>query len=116
MAGFADGGEKPGKELALIPGAVRDADQFLAGHADTKARRDRIAALVDGFETPFGLELLATVHWLVAHESVGSAAEVVKATYGWNDRKKQFTDRQLHLAMERLAQDRWIPESVVSSR
>jgi len=116
VAGFADGGEKPGKELALVPGAVRDADEFLATHSDTKDRLERVAALVDGFETPYGLELLATVHWIVAHESIGGPEKITAATYAWGDRKRQFTDRQLHLAIERLARNHWIPESAASGR
>jgi hypothetical protein len=95
-----------------VPGAVEDAKAFLEGHSDTKYRLDRVAALVDGFETPFGLELLATVHWLVAHESIAGADEIAKATYAWNERKKQFTDRQIRLAVHRLLQNRWIAESV----
>jgi O-acetyl-ADP-ribose deacetylase (regulator of RNase III) len=111
VAGFADGGDEPGKAIALVPGAVQDANAFLEGHADTKARLNRVAALVDGFETPFGLELLATVHWLVAHEAITGTDSIVRSTYEWNERKKQFTDRQLRLAVDRLVQNQWIPES-----
>jgi O-acetyl-ADP-ribose deacetylase (regulator of RNase III) len=108
VAGFADGGEKPGKEISLVPGAVEDAKQFLADHPDTKSRLDRVAALVDGFETPFGLELLATVHWLVAHDAISGADEITRSTYAWSERKRQFTDRQLRLALDRLVQAQWV--------
>ena len=108
LAGFSDGGEKPEKEIALIPGAVDDANRFLANHADTCERFDRVASLVEGFETPYGLELLSTVHWLAAHESVKDQDKLVRATHLWNERKKQFTDRQLRLAFDRLVQNGWI--------
>ncbi len=36
-----------------------------------------MTSLVEGFESPFGLELLATVHWVMKHESVDSVPEVV---------------------------------------
>ena len=55
-----------------------------------------------GFETPFGLELLSTVHWTIARESAGSINEVVSKIYGWNDRKKQFSPRQIALAVDVL--------------
>jgi hypothetical protein len=90
---------------------MTDAGAFLAGHPDTKSRLERVAALVDGFETPFGLELLATVHWLAAHESIAGADELTRATYAWNERKKQFTDRQIRLAIDRLQRTQWIVES-----
>ena len=111
VTGCSASGDKPGKEIALVPGAVQDAHEFLEGHSDTKARLDRVATLVEGFETPFGLELLSTVHWLVAHEFISGADSIVRSTYEWNERKKQFTDRQLRIAVDRLVQNQWVPES-----
>ena len=58
ISGYADGGDAPDKQLNLVPGAVEDATAFLSEHADSRARFDKVAALVDGFESPFGLELL----------------------------------------------------------
>ena len=62
VAGYADGGDAPDKPLTLVPGAVDDANAFLEANALTRERFDRVGRLVEGFETPFGLELLATVH------------------------------------------------------
>ena len=68
VSGYHDGGDAPDKQLELVPGAVKDAAAFLAGDVDTRSRFDRVGNLVEGFETPFGLELLATVHWVVTRE------------------------------------------------
>jgi O-acetyl-ADP-ribose deacetylase (regulator of RNase III) len=111
IIGFSGGGDKPGKQVSLVPGAVEDAKAFLEGHTDTRLRLDRVAALVDGFETPFGLELLSTVHWLIAHDTLSELDSVIRATYQWNERKKQFTERQIRLAVDRLQQVDWIYES-----
>ena len=64
VSGYANGGDAPDKELTLVPGAVDDAETYLAHHPDTRAHFERVAELVEGFETSFGLELLSTVHWL----------------------------------------------------
>jgi O-acetyl-ADP-ribose deacetylase (regulator of RNase III) len=81
VAGYADGGDAPDKPLTLVPGAVDDANAFLEANASTRDRFDRVGRLVEGFETPFGLELLATVHWVARHESQAkSPAEVVERT------------------------------------
>ncbi len=56
-------------ELELVPGAVTDANRFLEEHPDVRARFERVADLVAGFESSFGLELLSTVHWVIARES-----------------------------------------------
>ncbi len=108
VSGYADGGDAPDKQLELVPGAVAEATAALADHPKTRARFDRVADLVQGFETPFGLELLSTVHWATAHGKARSADEVIAATYAWNDRKRQFTPRQIHLARDILREKGWI--------
>jgi O-acetyl-ADP-ribose deacetylase (regulator of RNase III) len=109
VAGYGDGGEAPGKELSLVPGAVEEAETFLADNADVQARFARVADLVEGFETPFGLELLSTVHWVSRHENVERTDDLVRAVYSWADRKKQFTSRQIELASRTLGQKGWLP-------
>jgi hypothetical protein len=107
ISGYADGGDAPDKQLFLVPGAIEDAASFLAQHTDTRARFDRVSELVNGFESPFGLELLSTVHWLVKNETVSTLDDVVERTYAWNDRKRQFTKRQIGIAAEVLAKKGW---------
>ena len=107
ISGYADGGDAPDKQLNLVPGAVEDATAFLSEHADSRARFDKVAALVDGFESPFGLELLSTVHWVVKHESVATLHDAIERTYAWNDRKRQFTPRQIGIAVDVLSAQGW---------
>jgi hypothetical protein len=78
-----------------------------ACHADSGARFDRVADLVTGFETPFGLELLATVHWVVQQLEAGTPEAVVAATYGWNERKRRFSPRQICLTLDVLQSKGW---------
>lgn len=109
VAGYADGGDSPDKPLTVVPGAVEDARDFLAANADTRARFDRVGALVEGFETPFGLELLATVHWVAKYEKgVATLKDVVTKTHAWNERKKHFSKRQIGIALDVLAAQGWI--------
>jgi hypothetical protein len=67
-----------------------------------------VARLVEGFETPFGLELLATVHWVMAEEGAVEPAAVEAATYAWGTRKGAFSRDQIHLAAERLRCEGWL--------
>jgi O-acetyl-ADP-ribose deacetylase (regulator of RNase III) len=107
VAGYDDGGDAPDKPLTLVPGAVEEASTFLAAHADTRTRFDRVVGLVEGFESPFGLELLATVHWIMTRQAASAPDDVVAQTYAWNDRKRQFTPRQIGVAMETLFKQGW---------
>ncbi|AEJ00113.1 Appr-1-p processing domain protein [Nitrosomonas sp. Is79A3] len=110
VSGYADGGDAPDKTLQLVPGAVEDAAAFLQQHPDTRERFDKVSALVEGFESPFGLELLSTVHWIMKNETVSSINDVVKHTYAWSERKRQFTLRQIELAMQVLASKGWVAQ------
>ena len=68
------------------------------------------ADMIDGFESPFGLELLATVDWLLTKESVDPTVPAVReGLRRWRggpteaDRKHRlFDDRALGIALERL--------------
>lgn len=107
LSGYADGGDNPDKQLQLVPGAAAETESFLAAHPETCARLKRVEELVDGFETPFGLELLATVHW-VAQKGANSLQDVIQQTYAWNIRKRQFSPRQIELALTTLIRNRWL--------
>lgn len=108
VSGYADGGDVPDKQLKLVPGAIDDAAAFLESNVETRTRLDKVADLVEGFESPFGLELLATVHWIASKEGARSIEDIVKMTYAWNDRKRQFTTRQIALAANMLSHKGWI--------
>ena len=108
VSGYADGGDDPDKQLNLVPGALEDANEFLQKQKQTKERFERVSELVDGFESSFGLELLSTVHWVISEEAAETLEDIVKRTYAWNDRKQQFSRRQIELVANVLAQKGWI--------
>ena len=107
VTGYADGGDEPDKQLQLVPGAIDDATVFLDAHAETRERFNRVTNLVEGFESPFGLELLATVHWVMKHESIDYVPEIVERVHAWNERKIQFSSRQIGLAVNVLSRQDW---------
>lgn len=111
ISGYADGGDRPDKLLEIVPGALTDAETMLAEAEDTRRRFDTVANLVEGFETPFGLELLATVHWVARHEGAATIDEVVAAAYRWNDRKRRFSPEQLALAHDVLTRKGWLDKA-----
>jgi O-acetyl-ADP-ribose deacetylase (regulator of RNase III) len=108
IKGYGDGGDTPEKPLTILDDAGEQAMHYLADHPATQARFQRVSDLVSGFESPFGLELLATVHWLQSHENPQTIADLVRQTHDWNARKRQFSARQIHLASTVLAQGGWV--------
>ena len=69
------------------------------------------AALIDGFESPYGMELLATVDWLLSQEGIAPTVPAVREGlhhWGGGDgaaarKDRLFDDRALSIALQRLA-------------
>lgn len=109
VSGYADGGDAPDKPLKLVPGAVDEAEGFLQAHSGTKERFERVTKLVEGFESPYGMELLSTVHWVLKHDDgPTSMPDLITRVYAWGERKKRFTPRQIELAARALARHGWV--------
>ena len=90
---------------------------FVASYLKSEAKAyvaalEFTTALIDGFESPYGMELLATVDWLLERESVQpnvpALREGLRQWRGGADaaarKDRLFDDRALSIALERLAQ------------
>jgi len=108
VEGYSAGGDAPDEELKLIPGAFEQAEAFLADDPGTRERFDEVTRLVEGYETPFGLELLATAHWAMSVEGARTDDEVVEAFFGWEPPKSQFSSEQIVAAADRLRGGHWL--------
>lgn len=92
--------------IRILPAASREVGQFLADDEVTLKRIERVRNLIEGFETPYGMELLATVHW-VAMEN-GDADRIVPAVHAWNERKaKTFSANHIRTAHTQLSSLGW---------
>ena len=108
ISGYGDGGDGPDRLMEIVPGAVEDASEILNRSPGTRERFERVANLVDGFESAFGLELLSTVHWILENDAPASREELIAATYAWNERKRHFSPRQIELAAGVLTEKGWV--------
>lgn len=111
IIGYGDGQNNPETPISLMDDAVVEAEQFLEDRPDTRKRFDYVADLIEGFETPYGLELLATVHWAAtqinpdAAQNPESALKIVKH---WNTRKAKLMKLEhINVAWAQLRQRGW---------
>ncbi|MFK5892281.1 MAG: macro domain-containing protein [Pseudomonadota bacterium] len=107
IEGYDDGGDNPQKKLELIKNAVDTAQGFISNNDDTRLRTQRVVQLVDGFESPNGLELFATVHWIIKNHPKISPNDLVIKVHQWADHKRKFTPRQILIAFDILKQKGW---------
>lgn len=118
IRGVGDGSAKALDAIPfeLIEGAHDEAAALLEATSATAERIDRVMTLVEGFESTYGLELLATVHWAATRDDEGlerpaiiDERDVQQAVRSWNLRKARlFTERDVSLAYERLEQLGWL--------
>jgi len=99
--------------ISLLPGAEDEGSRWLSEHPDETS--DCIAAvlrLIEGFASAYGLELLATVHWVLTHNTDIRPEDVQAVTArvrSWNERKgRLFTEAHVARAIERLSAEGWL--------
>jgi O-acetyl-ADP-ribose deacetylase (regulator of RNase III) len=110
IRGYGDS-QRPDEEIELMPGAIEAADLFLIDKADSKQRVKKVDNLIEGFETPYGMELLSSVHWVAVRgdPAASDANSAIERVHQWNDRKrKMFKPDHIRIAWERLQDEGWI--------
>ena len=115
--GYGDGKDSPDTQLELLPGAVEAAEAFLAHSEDTKARMQQVADLIQGYEDPYGMELLSSVHWVMQHNQAAqdNADAAIVAVHAWNERKQRvLKSEHLSKAWSRLKEHRWDHSAVTA--
>jgi O-acetyl-ADP-ribose deacetylase (regulator of RNase III)/uncharacterized protein YwgA len=83
------------------------AEEFLQKRSSNESEViDRLSKLVQGYESPYGLELLSSVHWLAHHEGHASIEQIIDEMMDWNETKRNmFSENAIRCAYERLKED-----------
>jgi len=100
-----------GADIHLNDAAVDEARNYLQNKPATLQRFGQVKNLIDGYETPYGLELLATIHWVAMRENLlaqSSVDQAVDGVHRWNKRKKElFSAQHIHVGWNRLKTQAW---------
>ena len=65
-----------------------------------------LSHLIQGYESPYGLELLSSVHWLAHHEKHFPIERIIEEMKCWSDQKRNsFDDMTIRAAYHRLCAD-----------
>ena len=98
-------------QIYLLPGAVQEAARFLGDDFEAGDHISRVSKLIEGYETPYGMELLATVHWVCQEEPEAARDReiAVRRVHAWSTRKRlRFQDRHIRKAWARLWEQGWL--------
>ncbi|MPV50870.1 Appr-1-p processing protein [Pseudactinotalea sp. HY160] len=106
LFGYGDGTATVPDAAPLEParGALPAAEHELDTHPETRTRMEQVLDLAEGFETAYGMELLATVHWVAMHGAAGQSDATVAAKIAeWSPRKaRMFTPEHVDTALTTL--------------
>lgn len=106
ITGYSSKDKKPFEELDLVSDAEADVDEYLNTdeNIEYRAIAQKTKSFLTGFYSPFGLELLSTVDFIVAEKNVQKPEEITTELNNWSDRKKTlFTNpRFLLIALNKI--------------
>lgn len=111
LTGFGDGAASvhEAEPIAILDGAGAEAREVLAADDELRDRIDRVLVLAEGFESSYGMELLATAHWAATSEGCEDRACVIATVHGWSKRKEQlFTEPHIVAALDQLVMHGWL--------
>lgn len=116
--GFGDGSNSPRTPIRLFDEAVSEAERVIeeSSTPEPRERVRRVLNLIEGFESPYGMELLASVHWVVDRDRVLNDPEaVIRAVHQWSDRKRRIMKPEhIRVAWNRLRDLGWLGQDTAS--
>lgn len=110
LQGYGDGSAnvRDAEPIRVLPDAVHEASDVLVDE-ELLSRIADVLDLIEGHESPHELELLASVHWVVAHGELNDPEPVVEQLQQWSYRKQQiFTNEDIEAAWNHLRRKGWL--------
>ena len=94
IMGYSSKDKKPFEELELVPDAEKDIIAFLNKKENRKYKEivERTKAFLRGFYSPFGLELLSTIDFIITEKGTNTQESIKKELENWGNRKKTLFD------------------------
>lgn len=98
-------------QISVVDDKFENVEMFITNELESKKNLERIYDLIKGFESPYGMELLATVHWVLMHNeiNINNIDNIIDEVQSWNLRKKKLLKpNHIKVAYNRLKEEEWI--------
>ena len=81
--------KKPFEQLGIIQDGEEEVNNFLNSQGNTlhKDIVQKTKLFLKGFYSPFGLELLSTIDFIISEKKISSDEDIAKELENWSDRK-----------------------------
>jgi len=79
-------------EIAPNQAALEQAELYIQQTQNPKLLEHiaKVEELIEGFQSPYGMELLATVHWVATREHAQNPMQALQHIQAWNERKRHL--------------------------
>ncbi len=96
ISGYSSKDKKPFEELGILPDGEKDVKEFLTmpEHSEFANITFKTKTFLTGFYSPFGLELLSTIDFILIENKAQTAEEIKTYLINWSDRKKTLFTNQ----------------------
>jgi O-acetyl-ADP-ribose deacetylase (regulator of RNase III) len=104
LKGYEQKDAKPFEPLEIIVEKALEVQEYIKNNLgiEEHKRLEEVALFIQGFESPYGLELLATVDLLIEENRSFDAALILQKL--WSERKKDiFPQKHIELAVQHLS-------------
>lgn len=105
LRGFEQKDTKPFEPLELMIDKRPEVERYIESHLSKRELDSiqKVSSLIQGFETPYGLELLASVDFLKSTGTPPNTADIEKKMETWSNRKKRlFSKDHIEMALKTL--------------
>lgn len=95
IMGYSSKDKKPFEELGLIMDAENEINEYLGKPENIAYKNivEKTKTFLSGFYSPFGLELLSTIDFIISEKHADTHESISKELESWSDRKKtMFTN------------------------
>jgi O-acetyl-ADP-ribose deacetylase (regulator of RNase III) len=109
VRGYGD--RSKGAQIYALAEGIKQAREALEDDDRAKQTLQSVSDLIEGFETPYGMELLASTLWIAAMENEKAKTEpevAIRDFHEWNSRKRKiFRQEHIRKAWQRLQMQGW---------
>ena len=90
IMGYSSKDKKPFEELSLVPDTENDVIEYLNRSENQSLNQilEKTKSFLSGFYSPFGLELLSTIDFIITEKKVNTIESITKELEKWSDRKR----------------------------
>ena len=109
IRGYGDGSSRA--QVYVLPEGHKAAEDYLSKERFASRYLERVSELIEGFETPYGMEMLATLHWVAQEEprAAQNCEVAIAQVQDWNERKRKlFKPGHLQTAWQHLKRLGWL--------